>query len=143
MLLPLTFLQRRIPAETKFILSFSLIYGFLWLLTAQHSRYMLAVLPGLAAVTGAAVVGWFDLWRGPVARGLAWAVSILLALMATLNLPFSNYGSARYGSTIKNTLPVRYLLAMESRDEYLARHIPNYSAVQFFNRLPGPKHVLF
>ena len=143
LLLPLTFFQRRIPAETKFILSFSLIYGFLWLLTAQHSRYMLAVLPGLAAVTGAAVVGWFDLWRGPVARGLAWAVSILLALMAMLNLPFSNYGSPRYGSTIKDTLPVRYLLAMESRDEYLARHIQNYPAVQFFNRLPGPKHVLF
>jgi|GEM_PF-1824274 dolichyl-phosphate-mannose-protein mannosyltransferase len=143
LLLPLTFFQRRIPGETKLILSFSLIYGFLWLLTAQHSRYMLAVLPGLAAVTGTAVVGWFDLWRGPVARGLAWAVSILLALMAMLNLPFSNYGSSRYGSTIKDTLPVRYLLARESRDEYLARHIQNYSAVQFFNRLPGPKHVLF
>jgi hypothetical protein len=63
--------------------------------------------------------------------------------MAMFNLPFTNYGSPRYGSTIKDTLPVEYLLGSESRDAYLARQIENYPAVQFFNQLTGPKHLLF
>jgi Dolichyl-phosphate-mannose-protein mannosyltransferase len=143
LLLPLLFFQRRVRAEAKLILAFSSIYGFLWLLTAQHARYLLAVLPGLAVLSGIALAGWLGLRHGRAARGFAWAVSVLLALMAIFNLPFFEHAGSRYGSTIMETLPLQYLLGLESKEQYLARHIENYPAVQFFNQLSGPKHLLF
>ncbi|MCI0628417.1 MAG: glycosyltransferase family 39 protein [Acidobacteria bacterium] len=143
LLLPLFLFQRRVRPEAKLIFAFSSIYGFLWLLTAQHARYLLAVLPGLAVLSGIALTGWLGLCRGRVAQGFAWAVSVVLALMAMFNLPFFEHAGPRYGSTIMATLPLQYLLGLESKDQYLARHIENYPAVQFFNQLSGPKHLLF
>jgi 4-amino-4-deoxy-L-arabinose transferase-like glycosyltransferase len=143
LLLPLILLQRRVRPEAKLILAFSSMYGLLWLLTAQHARYLLAVLPGLAVVSGIALTAWLGRRRGQASQGFAWVVSVVVALMAMFNLPFFDHAGARYGSTIIETLPLQYLLGLESKDQYLSRHIQNYPAVQFFNQLPGPKHLLF
>ena len=143
LLLPLILFQRRVRPEAKLILAFSSIYGFLWLLTAQHARYLLAVLPGLAVLSGIALTAWLGLRRGRAAQGFAWAVSVLLAVMAMFNLPFFEQAGARYGSTIMEKLPLQYLLGLESKDQYLAKYITNYPVVQFFNQVSGPKHLLF
>jgi hypothetical protein len=63
--------------------------------------------------------------------------------MAMFNLPFFGHAGSAYGSSMMDTLPLQYLFGSESKDQYLARHIANYPAVQFFNQLPGPKHLLF
>jgi hypothetical protein len=143
MLIPLIVFQRSVRTETKLILGFSLVYGLCWFLTAQHARYLLAVLPGLAVVAAAALAGWLDFRRGRAAQCFGWFISVLLAVMAILNLPFFGHAGARYGSSMMETLPLQYLSGSESKDQYLARHIENYEAVQFFNQLPGPKHLLF
>jgi hypothetical protein len=143
MLVPLILFQRSVRAETKLILGFSLTYGLCWFLTAQHARYLLAVLPGLAVVAAAALAGWLDFWRGWAAQCFSWFVSVLLAVMAMFNLPFFGHAGSHYGSSIMETLPLQYLFGSETKDQYLARHIANYPAVQFFNQLPEPKQLLF
>jgi 4-amino-4-deoxy-L-arabinose transferase-like glycosyltransferase len=141
---PLMLVQRRISLEVKLVLAFSLTYSLLWFVTAQHARYFLVVLPGLAAVGGGALASWLSLWRSRPGRGCAWAMSLLLALMAVGNLPFFDpQGSSYYGFQIVTTLPTRYLLGLESRDDYLARHIEGYQATRFFNQLRGPKKLFF
>jgi Dolichyl-phosphate-mannose-protein mannosyltransferase len=142
LLLPLMLVQRKICVETKLILAFSLTYSFLWFVTAQHARYFLVVLPGLALLGGAALARWLSLWKSRAGRGCAWALSFLLALMAVGNLPFFDpQASSYYGFQIMGSLPIRYLLGIESKDDYLARHIESYLAIQFFNQLPGPKKL--
>ena len=143
LLAPFLFLQRRIGLELKLLLGFSLFYFLCWIATAQHARYLLPVLPGLALVLGWGLTGWLTLLRGRrLSRMFAGAVSILLALMAVLNLPLFK-GDSEYGTSIRHTFPLQYLLGLESREAYLTRHIGNYPIIQFLNQLPGPKRMVF
>jgi hypothetical protein len=117
----------------------------LWLLTGQHLRYFLGALPGLALVAAAATVGWLETMWHNRQRVVVAVATMLLGSIAILNTPyFEQYGaSARYGYTIMNTLPSKYLIGEESRDDYLTRHIQDYALIQHLNRLPGQKKVLF
>ena len=133
MLLPLILFQRRVRPEAKLILAFSSIYGFLWLLTAQHARYLLAVLPGLAVLSGISV--------SRLVGSLPWAGCPGLCLGRVGSIGGNGNvqsailracGFARYGSTIMEKLPLQYLLGLESKDQYLARHIDELSGRSIF-----------
>ena len=145
LLLPLLLLRRPIPAVLKIILAYSFFYWLFWLFTGQHLRYFLAALPGLAVAAAEAARGWLGaMWRDR-RQVLAGAAAVLLAFFAILSTPyFEKYGmEARYGYRISETLPWRFLLGQESREDYLARHVLDYPLVQRLNRLPGRKNVLF
>lgn len=142
--IPLLLFQRRMSQEMKLILCFSSGYGLFWLFTSQHARYLLSVLPGLAVLSGIGLVGWLGSWQGTIARSFARTIATVLAVIAVLNLPFfPNYSNAYYGTSIMGTLPLQYLLGVETRDSYLSRSVENYPIVQFLNELPEPRNVLF
>jgi len=143
--LPLLLLQRRWSSETKIILLFSGLYSLIWLFTAQHARYFLPLLPGLAAVSAVGLVYWLSRLEGTHRLLSALAVVLLFAL-AVLNSPlFERLGAnARYGSvSVTDKLAWAYLAGRETKDQYLSRWISNHDAVLHFNRLPQPKKVLF
>jgi hypothetical protein len=142
--LPLLILRRKSQYPVGLVLSFSLLYYLMWLLTAQHVRYLVPLLPGLSVVAAFALVTFLEIERGAIFRVVAYVLACLLGLMAIFNSPFfERYGaSAHYGSGILETLPLGPLLGRESKDSYLNRHIPNYPVVQFYNRLPRPKKLL-
>jgi hypothetical protein len=144
-LLPLTIFCRRLQYPVVLILSFSLLYYLMWLLTGQHVRYLIPLMPGLALVSGFALVRILEMERGMVFRILAHALGCLLGLMAIFNSPFfERYGAAaHYGMGILDTLPVSLLLGEQSKQSYLNRHLPNYPVVEFYNHLPDPKKLLF
>ena len=59
-LIPLLAFGRRPGREVWLILGFSVVYGLLWLLTGQHARYLLPLLPALALVSASALMGWMS-----------------------------------------------------------------------------------
>ncbi len=145
LLLPLFLFQRRWPSQAKIYLLFSALYSLIWLFAAQHARYFLPLLPGLAAVSAVGLIQWLHrLERAH--RVLAALAVVLLFGLAVLNSPlFEPLGAnAQYGSmTVTDKLPWAYLAGVESKDQYLSRWISNHEAVLHFNQLPGPKKVLF
>ena len=144
-LIPLLIFQRRIPTAVKLLLGFSMIYWLLWLFTGQHARYFLGALPGLALAAAYALVGWLEWVRAKVGKPFAVGTASLLALLAVFNSPFfESYGaSPRYGSPILESVPGKFLLGQESRDQFLSRSLLDYPVVQYLNQLPGKKKVLF
>jgi dolichyl-phosphate-mannose-protein mannosyltransferase len=140
LLIPLLILQVRkgISSEVKLTLGFSLIYSTCWVFTAQHSRYFLPVLPGLAIVAAYASVEWVQGMRTQRNQAFSTAVQIILIFMAVFSTPFfGRYGThPHYGSSLLPSLPLKYLLGRETRDEHLSVHVPSYSAIKFFNSLP-------
>jgi len=146
LLLPLLLFQRHWPAAIKIILAFSGVYSLVWLLTAQHARYFLPLLPGLAAVAAAALLYWLRTLERTHRILPTMAVALLLG-MAVINSPFFERlgANARYGSTsVMDKLALAYLAGVESKDDYLSRWISNHEAVRYFNEVPiRPKKVLF
>ncbi len=144
-LIPLLAFGRRPARETWLILAFSAIYGVIWLMTGQHARYLLPLLPALALVSASALMGWLSWCKSRGAGRIAYGSALLLFLMAYLVSPFAedlNRG-AQYGSSIWQTLPWSVLSGQETKEDYLTRHIPNFPLVQFLNQQPGPKRILF
>ena len=127
------------------ILGFSLSYWLLWLFTGQHARYYLGALPGLAVVAACSLVYWMETMAARAWRPVAPLAAVILAVIAVFNSPFfENYGaSSRYGSAVAETIPWKMLVGEERAGEFLSRRLADYDAVQFLNRIPSRKKVLF
>lgn len=144
-LIPLLVFGRRPSREVCLILGFCFIYGSLWLLTGQHTRYLVPLLPGLALVSGAALMGWINWCKNREQRWIAHGSVILLLLLACFASPFLEdlNGGAQYGSGIWQSLPWKVLSGQETKEAYLTRQLPSFPLVQRLNRQAGPKRVLF
>lgn len=145
LLMPLLAFGRRPSRDVWLILGFSVVYGLLWLMTGQHARYLLPLLPALALVSASALMGWFDWCKNRGQRWMAYASAGLLFLIACLVSPFFEnlHGGARYGSGIWQSLPWKVLSGQETREDYLTRQLPNLPLVRLLNQQPGPKRILF
>ncbi|PYV40351.1 MAG: hypothetical protein DMG06_20505 [Acidobacteria bacterium] len=147
LLIPLLILRvrKRIGLEVKLILGFSLIYSMIWIFTAQHSRFLLSLLPGLAMVAAYASVKWVKGVSTQLSQLFGAAVQSVLILMAVLSTPFfGRYGThPHYGSSLLPSLPLKYLLGKETKCEHLSVHVPSYPAIRYLNSLPEQKKVLF
>jgi hypothetical protein len=130
--------------ELGFLFATGALYFAGWAISGPWARFLLPALPGLAAGAAFAVV---SLLRSLRAFGRIFAVAgaVLLALLAMLASPFfEEQGSwSRYGNPPIFTLPIKYLSGGESRSEYLSRFYREYKAVEFLNRIPGEKKVLY
>jgi hypothetical protein len=145
LLIPLLLFCRTLHPVIRLLLIVSSVYWLLWLFTGQHSRYFVAVLPGLAIVAAYALANFLEWVTLRAGKTLAGGVAVLLFLLAVLNSPlFEQYGAnPRYGTGVVESIPGKYLLAQESVDTYLSRRLLDYPAVQHLNALPGNKKVLF
>jgi 4-amino-4-deoxy-L-arabinose transferase-like glycosyltransferase len=144
-LLPMLVFGRRLAREIWLILAFSAVYGVCWVMTGQHARYLLLLLPALALVSASALTGWLSWCKN---RGQGWIAcgsALLFFLTACLVSPFGEdlNGGARYGSGIWQTLPWKVLYGQESKEDYLTRHIPSLPLVRLLNQQAGPKRILF
>ena len=144
-LIPLLAFGRQLRREVWLILGFSGVYGLLWLMTGQHARYLLPLLPALAVVSASALIGWLNWCQSRKQRWIACGSALVFLLAACLVSPFAEdlNGGAQYGTGIWQTLPWKVLSGQETREEYLTRQIPNIPLVRFLNQQPGPKRILF
>jgi hypothetical protein len=144
-LIPMLIFCGRSRPEVWMILGFSFLYGLIWLITGQHARYLLPLLPGLALVSASALVCWIGWCRNNGPRWLARGSALLLFLGACLASPLleSLNGGGQYGSGIWQSLPWSLLSGQETREAYITRQVPSFPLVQLLNQQPGPKRVLF
>ena len=138
-LLPLLSFSRRPIREIWLILGFSFVYGLFWLVTGQHARYVLPLLPALALVSASALMGWMEWCISRRQRWIAFASALVLLLVASLASPFFEnlHGGSRYGSQILPSLPWSVLSGKETKEVYLTRQMPSFPLVQHLNQLPG------
>jgi hypothetical protein len=144
-LIPLLVFGRRPTREIRLILGFCFVYGLFWLVTGQHMRYLLPLLPGLALVSASALMGWMDWCKQRRQPWIAGGSALLLLLLACFVSPFLETlnGGSQYGSAIWQSLPWRVLSGQETREAYLTRQVAGFPLVQLLNQQPGPKRILF
>ena len=144
-LIPLLVFGRRPSREIWLILGFCFVYGLFWLVTGQHMRYLLPLLPGLALVSASALMSWMDWSKKRRQPWIAGGSALLLLLLACFVSPFLETlnGGAQYGSAIWQSLPWRVLSGQETREAYLTRQVAGFPLVQLLNQQTGPKRILF
>jgi len=121
MLLPWVFKGKWL-SEKRLLLGFALLYlAYALFLVDMRARYVLAIVPPLAAL---AVYGVFNVYLSIKRPAYLFAGLLLCAGV-------HGYYLWRYFAEIE---PLTYLTGAESRDNYLARVLPGYPAFQYVNR---------
>jgi hypothetical protein len=109
-------------SEKRLLLGFALLYlAYALFLVDMRARYVLAIVPPLAAL---AIYGVFNVYLS-IKRPAYLCAGLLLCAGV------HGYYLWRYFEDIE---PLAYLTGTESRDHYLARVLPGYPAFQYVNR---------
>lgn len=117
---PTLLLSGRLRGGGRLLLWFALAYAAIWFLLTQNGRYLIPILPGLAACAGLAAARL--LGRGGVTAGAA-AVALLLGLPAGL-----------FPEMVLAADAARVAVGLESEDTYLSRTSPIYRTLEAVNR---------
>jgi hypothetical protein len=117
-------------SEKRLLLGFALLYlAYALFLADMRARYVLTIVPPLAAL---AVYGVFNVYLSIRRPAYLFAGLLLCAGV-------HGYYLWRYFEDIE---PLAYLTGTESRDNYLARVLPEYPAFQYANReLPASAKI--
>lgn len=111
-LLPTLALTGRVGGTGRLALWFALVFGALWFLLTQNLRYLLPILPGLAACAGLAASRLLS------RRGLTASAAVVVLGLGLL--------SALLPATLLAAPAVRVALGMESQADYLNRTSETY-----------------
>ncbi|MBA3887175.1 MAG: hypothetical protein H0X67_15805 [Acidobacteria bacterium] len=143
MLLPALALFRGSTVRLTWIGAFVALFVAVWAspISSFQVRFLVVLTP-LLAVLGAEAVRRLDLAAPRAAsKTLAAALLVLLAL----NLPpFTRFHERDrvawdgWLTHVIHAVPLEVVFGRQSKDEYLARHIPTYSAWQFINSAVTP-----
>jgi 4-amino-4-deoxy-L-arabinose transferase-like glycosyltransferase len=115
-LLPTLLLTGRVGGAGRLALWFALIFTGIWFVLTQNLRYLLPVLPGLAACAGLAATRLLE------RRGLLASAAVI-----TLGLSFV---VGLFPAAMMAAPAARVALGMESQDVYLARTSETYRIFQ-------------
>jgi dolichyl-phosphate-mannose-protein mannosyltransferase len=117
--------------DKKLLGSFAVLFLFYALLLVDlRVRYVLPIVPALVVL---AVYGVFNVYIRIRRPAYLFGALILFTAWHTLYL-------ARY---VRAAAPLPYLSGDESRDEYLARALPEYAALRFINRNTEPSAKIY
>jgi hypothetical protein len=142
--IPFLFFFPAMGIELGLLFAAGMLYYTGWAVSGPWVRFLLPALPCLAAGAAFAVVKLLKLLSS-FRRIAAVLGAVLLSILGMMASPFFEaQGSwSRYGNSPISTLPIKYLLGEESRNEYLRRFYRGYRAVEYLNRIPGEKKVLY
>lgn len=131
LVLPLGFflLRRRRRSSVSLLLAIFAVYFLLWAALYQYARFLVPIMPLVAALGAAAVA---DL--SPPGRHTNW-ILLTAAVVAQVIIIPSQFWS------ISERIPVGIALGVETRDEFLNRSLREYPAACHLNRVvrPGEK----
>jgi len=133
---PFAFARRSFFRDKLFFLSFIIFFVLtVFFLEGkafgmdQIVRYMLPVIPFLSILT---VMGMINIWDWAIKRSGPLRSIVIAAFLAAFILSIS--GNIFYMNNYYQKInPMRYLSGMETRDEFIARHISSYDAMQYLN----------
>ncbi len=126
LLTPFLLFKKEKPQPLKGLMFFSLLFLYYWALTTKQVRFLLPVLPVISFLLAYGLsVTRFRLVMNAIVLGLMTA-SCVMGVQEVLRL-----------------YPIPYWLGLETRDQYLARHVEGYRAYQSANRWLGPEDRVY
>jgi hypothetical protein len=142
--IPFLLLFHGMGLELGFLFAAAALYFIAWAIYGPWVRFVMPALPGLAVGAAFACERLLE-FLGSFRRAFAITGAVVLSVLAVLSSPlFESGGSwSRYGNPPLDTWPIKYLSGKESKNEYLRRFYGGYRAVEFLNRIPGEKKVLY
>jgi hypothetical protein len=142
--IPFLIVFSEISFELGFVLCTGILYYVGWAAKGPLARFLLPALPCLAAGAAFAIMRLLQTLNS-FRKSIAVTAGILLGALAILASPyFEADGSwARYGNPPLLSLPLKLLSGGETRGEYLRRSHNLYSVLEYVNKIPGDKKVLY
>ncbi len=132
--LPLAFFTGKKNHSFRFLGIYSLIYFLIWAVISLKVRKLIPVLAPVSLLAGTAAAA---LLEGRLSRLLKAVVFCVLCLVIGLNL-------GTIAGDVAKVNPFRFVSGRETNDEFLARNVHNYRAIDFANRnLPDGSAILF
>lgn len=130
-MIPFAFMNKSFQKDKIFFVVFSVLFILItFFLDELRIRYILPTLPFLAILT---VMGIMNIliWSKEKAKPLRYfyigAILLFLIILGFKNVTYLN-------NHFYSLQPAKYLLNMETRDEYLNRHTKSYAAISYINK---------
>jgi len=130
-LVPFAFMQRSRYDNRLFFVLISVFFVLSAFFLGQlHIRYILPAIPLLSALAAAGIMNIFS-WARDRKRP---AREVLLCLIILTLFIFMSRNIIYLKKYFQGIRPMNYVLRLETRDEYLNRHLTSYAAMCYINR---------
>lgn len=133
---PFAFINKSSQRDKQFFAAFTIFFVLMAFFLKgkafamdQTIRYALPVLPFLAILT---VMGFMNVWNKAANLSQTRRYILLTALLAVL-IAAMGKNAVYVKDYYQNIRPTGYLLGKESRDDFIARHVSSYRAMQYIN----------
>jgi len=140
--IPLVFVLRT-DKILKFILLFCAVYFALWEISVPVMRYLMPIMPFLSIVVGYIINGMIC-WDNVGSKVLSGGVMAVTGVTLFLGLPFFHpLWQQGWIPGVVQHVPYEVVWGIESRADYLSRHLSSYEVFQYVNRnLPPDAKIL-
>ncbi len=134
-MIPFAFMNRSFQKDKFFFVLFAFFFILMaFLLDQLRIRYILPAIPILAILTVMGIMNvltWSAEKAAPIKYFYTGIILLFLVMFGAKNIMYlSNY--------FQNLQPLKYICNMETRDEYINRHMKSYAAMSYINKQTPP-----
>lgn len=134
-MIPFAFMNRSFQKDKFFFVLFAFFFILMaFLLDQLRIRYILPAIPILAILTVMGIMNvltWSAEKAAPIKYFYTGIILLFLIMFGAKNIMYlSNY--------FQNLQPLKYICNMETRDEYINRHMKSYAAMSYINKQTSP-----
>lgn len=128
--------RKWIPRSLGVVIGATAVFVALWIFTFnQNLRYLLPALPLLAVLLAAGCHRIVERWESEKLAPAAMASALFLSALAGASSPEAWWLGGESGGG----LPYKVALGLETRENYLLRHINGSNALRYLNRVYGDR----
>jgi hypothetical protein len=133
---PFAFMNKSFYRDKLFFISFTIFFILTVFFLEQKAfsieqivRYILPVIPLLSILT---VMGLVNIWNWAMNISIPFR-NVLTAVLLTTFIVIMSKNIFYIKNYYRNISPMSYILGMESKDEFITRHISSYPAIKYIN----------
>jgi hypothetical protein len=133
---PFAFMNKSFYRDKLFFISFTLFFILTVFFLEQKAfsieqivRYILPVIPLLSILT---VMGLVNIWNWAMNTSIP-IRNVLTAVLFTIFIVIMSKNIFYIKNYYHNISPMSYILGIESKDEFITRHISSYPAIKYIN----------
>jgi hypothetical protein len=133
---PFAFMNKSFYRDKLFFISFTIFFILTVFFLEQKAfsieqivRYILPVIPLLSILT---VMGLVNIWNWAMNISIPFR-NVLTAVLLTIFIVIMSKNIFYIKNYYHNISPLSYILGIESKDEFITRHISSYPAIKYIN----------
>ena len=133
---PFAFMNKSFYRDKLFFISFTIFFILTVFFLEQKAfsmeqivRYILPVIPLLSILT---VMGLVNIWNWAMNISIPFR-NVLTAVLLTIFIVIMSKNIFYIKNYYHNISPMSYILGIESKDEFITRHISSYPAIKYIN----------